>query len=29
MSEDGRTVHMVFSGDDAFSVRRGRILLRQ
>jgi hypothetical protein len=23
MSEDGRTVHLVFSGDDCFSVRRG------
>lgn len=28
MSPDGRTVHLVFSGDDAFSVRRGTILLR-
>jgi hypothetical protein len=27
MSADGRTIHMVFSGDDAFSVRRGRIVL--
>jgi hypothetical protein len=25
MSPDGLTIHMVFSGDDAFSVRRGRI----
>lgn len=25
MSADGRTVHMVFSGDDQFSVRRARI----
>ncbi len=29
MSEDGRSVHLVFSGDDAFSVRRGRIVLRR
>ncbi len=28
MSPDGRTVHLVFSGDDAFSVRRARIVLR-
>jgi hypothetical protein len=28
MSPDGRTIHMVFSGDDAFSVRRGIIALR-
>jgi hypothetical protein len=27
MSDDGTTIHMVFSGDDAFSVRRGRIVL--
>jgi len=28
MSADGRTVHLVFSGEDAFSVRRGAIELR-
>jgi hypothetical protein len=28
MSSDGLTVHLVFSGNDSFSVRRGRILLR-
>jgi hypothetical protein len=28
MSADGLTVHMVFSGDDAFSVRRARLSLR-
>ncbi|MGH2570633.1 MAG: serine hydrolase, partial [bacterium] len=28
MSADGRTVHLVFSGDDAFSVRRGTLVLR-
>ncbi len=28
MSEDGRTVHLVFSGDDSFSVRRGTVSLR-
>jgi hypothetical protein len=28
MSADGRTVHLVFSGDDAFSVRRGTLLVR-
>lgn len=28
MSPDGRTVHLVFSGDDHFSVRRGRLELR-
>jgi hypothetical protein len=28
MSADGRTVHLVFSGDDAFSVRRARLVLR-
>lgn len=27
MSADGRTVHLVFSGDDAFSVRRARLEL--
>ena len=25
ISADGRTIHMVFSGNDAFSVRRGTI----
>jgi hypothetical protein len=28
MSPDGRTLHLVFSGDDAFSVRRARVILR-
>lgn len=28
MSDDGRTVHLVFSGDDHFSVRRGTLELR-
>jgi len=28
MSDDGRTVHLVFSGDDHFSVRRGTLVLR-
>ncbi len=28
MSADGRTVHLVFSGDDCFSVRRGIVVLR-
>ena len=28
MSRDGRTVHLVFSGDDSFSVREGTLLLR-
>ena len=28
MSADGLTIHMVFSGDDAFSVRQGRLSLR-
>lgn len=28
MSADGRTVHLVFSGDDCFSVRRGVLKLR-
>jgi CubicO group peptidase (beta-lactamase class C family) len=28
MSKDGKTVHLVFSGDDHFSVRRGTIALR-
>ena len=28
MSPDGRTIHMVFSGDDALSVRRGRVEMR-
>ncbi len=27
MSADGRTVHLVFSGNDHFSIRQGRILL--
>ncbi|HUQ68180.1 MAG TPA: serine hydrolase [Planctomycetaceae bacterium] len=25
MSDDGRTIHLVFSGDDCFSVRRGQL----
>jgi len=29
MSNDGRTVHLVFSGDDCFSVRKGSIGLRE
>ncbi len=29
MSDDGLTLHVVFSGDDCFSVRRGMIRLRQ
>ncbi|WP_395751911.1 serine hydrolase [Prosthecobacter sp.] len=29
MSADGLTVHLVFSGDDCFSVRRGTLRLRQ
>ena len=29
MSEDGRTLHLVFSGDDHFSVRRGVIQSRE
>jgi hypothetical protein len=28
MSADGLTVYLVFSGDDSFSVRRGRLELR-
>lgn len=28
MSADGRTLHLVFSGDDCFSVRKGMIVLR-
>ena len=28
ISEDGLTIHLVFSGDDQFSVRRGRITLK-
>jgi hypothetical protein len=28
MSRDGRTVHLVFSGDDHFSVRKGAVVLR-
>lgn len=29
MSKDGRTVHLVFSGDDHFSVRKGTLRLRE
>jgi hypothetical protein len=29
MSSDGRTLHLVFSGDDAFSVRRATLQLRK
>ena len=29
MSKDGRTVHLVFSGDDHFSVRKGTLRLRR
>jgi hypothetical protein len=29
MSEDGRTVHLVFSGDDSFSVRKGRLQIAE
>jgi hypothetical protein len=28
MSADGRTVHLVFSGDDCFSVRQGFLGLK-
>ncbi|MGV3720758.1 MAG: hypothetical protein ACO1SX_07585 [Actinomycetota bacterium] len=28
MSKDGKTLHLVFSGDDAFSVRRATLRLR-
>jgi hypothetical protein len=28
MSEDGRTLHLIFSGDDAFSVRQANVKLR-
>ncbi|WP_145276157.1 serine hydrolase [Tautonia plasticadhaerens] len=28
MGDDGQTAHLVFSGDDAFSVRRARFILR-
>ena len=28
MSADGRTVHLVFSGEDAFPVRRATVILR-
>jgi CubicO group peptidase (beta-lactamase class C family) len=28
MSEDGRTVHLVFSGNDTFAVRRAELILR-
>lgn len=27
MSDDGRTVHLVFSGDDCFSVRSAKLIL--
>jgi len=29
MTADGRTVHLVFSGEDHFSVRQGGIVLRE
>jgi len=29
ISADGRTAHLVFSGDDAFSVRKMRLILRR
>ncbi|MHB1559825.1 MAG: serine hydrolase [Isosphaeraceae bacterium] len=29
MSPDGRTVHLVFSGEDSFSVRRGELIVEQ
>jgi hypothetical protein len=29
MSADGRTVHLVFSGNDCFSVRKGTLLLAE
>ncbi len=29
MSKDGRTVHLVFSGNDSFSVRKGTLLLTE
>ncbi len=29
MSADGRTVHLVFSGDDSFSIRKGMVMLRE
>lgn len=29
MSDDGKTVHLVFSGDDAFSVRRATLVTRE
>lgn len=28
ISEDGRTIHLVFSGNDCFSLRRGTLLVR-
>ena len=28
MSDDGRTIHLVFSGDDSFSVRKGTVTYR-
>jgi len=29
MHDDGRTVHLVFSGDDHFSVRRGTLTIAE
>ena len=29
MSADGKTVHLVFSGDDSFSVRRADLMLAE
>jgi hypothetical protein len=29
ISSDGRTLHLVFSGNDSFSVRRAELILRQ
>jgi CubicO group peptidase (beta-lactamase class C family) len=29
MSDDGRTVHLVFSGDDCFSVRRAELIVKE
>jgi hypothetical protein len=29
MSEDGRTINLVFSGDDSFSVRRATLRLAE
>jgi hypothetical protein len=28
MSADGRTLHLLFSGDDYFAVRKARLLLK-